>query len=165
MKFITNYIKEGFFGNLGIDTPGDIRHIFDDLSKLSKDYPSIYGFRNPDTATKYGFAFKYYDYYFTLKYNTCQIIIHNGKHKTDKNDMIINMLDFPDLVKNLAKNKVTAVYVFDRNTMGASWYNVQRRTYGPNISIIGFKCEEGKNYRIKYDRAKHIATEMEQYNE
>ena len=100
-----------------------------------------------------------------LLYNTCQIIIHNGKHKTDKNDMIINMLDFPDLVKNLAKNKVTAVYVFDRNTMGASWYNVQRRTYGPNISIIGFKCEEGKNYRIKYDRANRVATEMEQYNE
>ena len=68
MKFITKYIKEGFFGNLGIDTPGDIRHIFDELSKLSKDYSSIYGFRNPDTATKYGFAFKYYDYYTHLSY-------------------------------------------------------------------------------------------------
>ena len=165
MKFITKYIKEGFFGNLGIDTPGDIRRIFDDLSKLSKDYPSIYGFKNPDMVTKYGFALKYYNYYIALKYDTCQIIIHNGKQKTNRNDMIINMLDFPELVKNLAKNKISGFHVMDRNTMGASWYNIQRRKYGPNISIIGFKCEEGKNYRIKYDRAKHIATEMESYNE
>lgn len=161
MKFITKYIKEGFFGNLGIDTPGDVRRIFDDLSKLSKDYPSIYGFRNPDMETKYGFAFKYYDYYFALKYDTCQIIIHNGKHKTDKNDMIINMLDFPDLVKNLVKHKVTRVYVFDRNTISASSYDVHRRKYGPNVSIIGFKGEGEEYYRIKYDRANHIATEME----
>ena len=165
MKFITKYIKEGFFKNLDIDTPGDIRHIFDDLSKLSKDYPSTYGFRNPDMVTKYGFTFKYYDYYIALKYDTCQIIIHNGKHKTDKNDMIINMLDFPDLVKNLAKSKITRFFIFDRNTMTASWFSVQRRKYGPNISFIGFKCEEGKNYRIKYDRANHVATEMESYNE
>ena len=100
-----------------------------------------------------------------MKYDTCQIIIHNGKQKTNRNDMIINMLDFPELVKNLAKNKISGFHVMDRNTMGASWYNIQRRKYGPNISIIGFKCEEGKNYRIKYDRAKHIATEMESYNE
>ena len=165
MKFITKYIKEGFFGNLGIDMPGDIRRIFNDLSKLSKDYPSIYGFKNPDMVTKYGFALKYYNYYIALKYDTCQIIIHNGKQKTNRNDMIINMLDFPELVKNLAKNKISGFHVMDRNTMGASWYNIQRRKYGPNISIIGFKCEEGKNYRIKYDRAKHIATEMESYNE
>ena len=161
MKVITKYIKEGFFGNLGIDTPGDVSRIFDDLSRLSKDYPSIYGFRNSDMVTKYGFAFKYYDYYIALKYDTCQIIIHNGKHKTDKNDMIINMLDFPDLVKNLAKSKITRFFIFDRNTMTASWSSVQRRKYGPNISFIGFKCEEEKNYRIKYDRANHIATEME----
>lgn len=160
MKFIAKYIKEGFFGNLGINTPGDIRHIFDDLSKLSKDYPSIYGFRNPDTATKYGFAFKYYDYYFTLKYNTCQIIIHNGKHKTDKNDMIINMLDFPDLVKNLAKNKIVGFQVMDRNTLSSSSYEYYKRTYGSSAIFILFKCETGKNYKIKYDKANHIASEV-----
>lgn len=165
MKFITKYIKEGFFGNLGIDMPGDIRHIFNDLSNLRKDVPYLYGFKNPDMVTKYDFAFKYYDYYIALKYDTCQIIIHNGKQKTNRNDMIINMLDFPELVKNLAKNKIVGFQVMDRNTMGGSWYNIQRRKYGPNISIIGFKCEGGKNYRIKYDRAKHIATEMESYNE
>lgn len=161
MKFITKYIKEGFFGNLGIDTPGDVRRIFDDLSKLSKDHPSIYGFRNPDMVTKYGFAFKYYDYYIALKYDTCQIIIHNGKQKTNRNDMIINMLDFPDLVKNLAKNKIVGFQVMDRNTLSYSSYNVQRRKYGPNISIIGFACEGEKKHRIKYDRAKHIVTVMQ----
>ena len=161
MKFITNYIKEGFFGNLGIDTPGDIRRIFDDLSRLSKDHPQIYGFKNPDIVTKYGFAFKYYDYYITLKYDTCQIIIHNGKHKTNKNDMIINMLELPDLAKNLAKNKVIRFHIADRNTLSSLSYRVHASKYGPNISIISFGCEGKKGYRIKYDRSKHIATEME----
>ena len=161
MKFITKYIKEGFFGNLGIATPGDVRHIFDDLSKLRNDHPQIYGFKNPDMVTKYDFTLKYYNYYIALKYDTCQIIIHNGKQKTNRNDMIINMLDFPELVKNLAKNKVTAVYVFDRNTLSGLSYRVHAAKYGSNISIIGFKCEREKIYRIKYDRAKHIATEME----
>ena len=161
MKFITKYIKEGFFGNLGIDTPGDVRRIFDDLSKLSKDYPSIYGFRNPDMVTKYGFTFKYYDYYIALKYDTCQIIIHNGKHKTDKNDMIINMLEFPEFVVNLAKNKVLGNSITDRNTLSAYSYGIHKRKYDPNISIINFRCEGEKYHQIKYDRAKHIATEME----
>ena len=161
MKFITKYIKEGFFGNLGIDMPGNIRHIFDDLSKLSKDAPYLYGFKNPDMATKYDFAFKYYDYYIALKYDTCQIIIHNGKQKTNRNDMIINMLDFPDLVKNLAKNKIVGFQVMDRNTLSSSSYEYYKRTYGSSAIFILFKCETGKNYRIKYDRAKHIATEME----
>ena len=161
MKFITKYIKEGFFKNLDIDIPGLIRHIFDDLSKLRKDVPYLYGFKNPDMASKYGFAFKYYDYYITLKYDTCQIIIHNGKQKTNRNDMIINMSDFPDLVKNLAKNKISGFLVMDRSTLSVSSYDVQRRKYGPNISIITFKCEGGKNYRIKYDRSNHTATEME----
>ena len=161
MKFITKYIKEGFFGNLGIDTPGNIRRIFDDLSRLSKDYPSVYWIRNSDIVTKYGFTFKYYDYYIALKYDTCQIIIHNGKQKTNRNDMIINMSDFPDLVKNLAKNKISGFLVMDRSTLSVSSYDVQRRKYGPNISIITFKCEGGKNYRIKYNRSNHTATEME----
>ena len=162
MKFITNYIKEGFFGNLGIDTPGDIRRIFDDLSRLSKDHPQIYGFKNPDIVTKYGFTFKYYDYYIALKYDTCQIIIHNGKQKTNRNDMIINMLDFPDLVKNLVKSKITGFSVFDRNTLSSLSYRVHASKYGPNISFINFKCEDKvKFYRIKYDRSKHIATETE----
>ena len=78
--------------------------------------------------------------------------------KGNKSD---NMLDFPDLVKNLAKNKISGFLVMDRSTLSVSSYDVQRRKYGPNISIITFKCEGGKNYRIKYDRAKHIATEME----
>ena len=160
MKFITKYIKEGFFGNLGIATPGDVRHIFDDLSKLRNDHPQIYGFKNPDMVTKYGFAFKHYDYYIALKYDTCQIIIHNGKHKTNRNDMIINMLDFPKLVKNLAKNKVIRFHIADRNTLSANSYYF-RRNHGPNISIISFKCEGGELYRIKYDRATHIATEIE----
>lgn len=160
MKFIAKYIKEGFFGNLGIDTPGDIRRIFDDLSRLSKDHPQIYGFKNPDIVTKYGFAFKYYDYYIALKYDTCQIIIHNGNYKTNRNDMIINMLDFPDLVKNLVKNKVIRFHIVDINTLGVSSYNVYKRKYGSNISIIEFKCEGEKYYRIKYDRSNHTATEI-----
>ena len=161
MKFITKYIKEGFFGNLGIDMPGNIRHIFDDLSKLSTDAPYSYGFKNPDMATKYGFTFKYYDYYIALKYDTCQIIIHNGKQKTNRNDMIINMLDFPDLVNNLAKNKIVGFQVMDRNTLSSSSYEYYKRTYGSSVIFILFKCETGKNYRIKYDRAKRVATEME----
>ena len=161
MKFITKYIKEGFFGNLGIDIPGNIRHIFDDLSKLSKDAPYLYGFKNPDMATKYDFAFKYYDYYIALKYDTCQIIIHNGKQKTNRNDMIINMLDFPDLVNNLAKNKIVGFQIMDRNTLSYSSYEYYKRTYGSSVIFILFKCETGKNYRIKYDRAKRVATEME----
>lgn len=160
MKFITKYIKEGFFGNLGIDTPGDIRHIFDDLSRLPNDVPYLHGFKNPDMVTKYDFTLKYYDYYIALKYDTCQIIIHNGKQKTNRNDMIINMLDFPELVKNLAKNKISGFHVMDRNTLSVSSYDVQRRVYGTGVSIILFKCPGGKNYRIKYDRAKHIATEI-----
>ena len=160
MKFITKYIKEGFFGNLGIDMPGNIRRIFDDLSRLSKDVPYLYGFKNPDMATKYDFALKYYDYYIILKYDTCQIIIHNGKQKTNRNDMIINMLDFPDLVKNLAKNKIVGFQVMDRNTLSSSSYEYYKRTYGSNVVFILFKCESGRNYQIKYDKAKHIATEV-----
>ena len=143
MKFIAKYIKEGFFKNLDIDIPGNIRHIFDDLSKLRNDYPSVYGFKNPDMVTKYGFALKYYDYYIALKYDTCQIIIHNGKQKTNRNDMIINMLDFPELVKNLAKNKITGFHIMDRSTLSVSSYDVQRRVYGTGVSIILFKCEGG----------------------
>ena len=139
MKFITKYIKEGFFGNLGIDMPGNIRHIFDDLSKLSKDYPSVYWIRNSDIVTKYDFAFKYYDYYIALKYDTCQIIIHNGKQKTNRNDMIINMLDFPELVKNLAKNKIVGFCVMDRNTLSSSSYEYYKRTYGSSVVFILFK--------------------------
>ena len=161
MKFITKYIKEGFFKNLDIDIPGNIRHIFDDLSRLSKDVSYLYGFKNPDMTSKYGFAFKYYDYYITLKYDTCQIIIHNGKQKTNRNDMIINMLDFPDLVKNLAKNKIVGFQVMDRNTLSSSSYEYYKRTYGSSAIFILFKTEGGKNYRIKYDRVNHIATEIE----
>ena len=161
MKFITKYIKEGFFGNLGIDTPGDIRHIFDDLSRLSKDHPRIYGFKNPDTETKYGFSLRYYDYYITLKYDTCQIIIHNGKNKTNRNDMIINMLDFPDLINKLSKSKVIGFSVYDRNTLSSLSYRVHASKYGPNISFINFKCENRVGYyRIKYDRIRHIASEI-----
>ena len=161
MKFITKYIKEGFFKNLDIDIPGNIRHIFDDLSRLPNDVPYLHGFMNPDMAAKYNFALKYYDYYIALKYDTCQIIIHNGKQKTNRNDMIINMLDFPELVKNLAKNKITGFHIMDRSTLSVSSYDVQRRVYGTGVSIILFKCEGGKNYQIKYDRVKHIATEIE----
>ena len=164
MKFITKYIKEGFFKNLDIDIPGNIRHIFDDLSRLRNDYPSVYGFKNPDMVTKYGFALKYYDYYIALKYDTCQIIIHNGKQKTNRNDMIINMLDFPELVKNLAKHEVIGFFIVDRNTLSSSSYDYYKRTYGSSVSIINFKCKDDskyKYYRIKYDRVKHIATEIE----
>ena len=138
MKSIAKYIKEGFFKNLDIDILENIRRIFD---KINND--------------------KYYDYHIALNYNTCQIIIHNGKQKTNRNDMIINMLDFPDLVKNLAKNKIVGFCVMDRNTLGSSSYEYYKRTYGSSVVFILFKTEGGKNYRIKYDKAKYIATEME----
>lgn len=162
MKFITKYIKEGFFGNLGIDTPGNIRRVFDDLNQLRKKYPSSFGFKNPDMETKYGFSLRYYDYYITLKYDTCQIIIHNGKNKTNRNDMIINMLDFPDLINKLSKSKVIGFSVYDRTTLTSNSYRVHRVRYGPDISIINFRCENSVGYyRIKYDRIRHIATEIE----
>ena len=144
MKFITKYIKEGFFGNLGIDIIENIRRIFD---KINND--------------------KYHDYHIALNYNTCQIIIHNNKQKSNKDDIIINMLDFPKLIDKLSKSKNIEVLVLDQNTLPESWYNMQASKYGPNIIIISFRYENagdrpgyGYRYSIKYDKEKHIASEI-----
>ena len=146
MKSIAKYIKEGFFGNLGIDIIENIRRIFD---KINND--------------------KYHDiYHIALNYNTCQIIIHNGKHKTDKkDDIIINMLDFPKLIDKLSKSKNIEVLVLDQNTLPEAWYNMQASQYGLNIIIISFRYENagdrpgyGYRYSIKYDKEKHIASEI-----
>ena len=144
MKSIAKYIKEGFFKNLDIDILENIRRIFD---KINND--------------------KYYDYHIALNYNTCQIIIHNNKQKSNKDDIIISMLDFPKLIDKLSKSVNVKILILDQSTLPEAWYNMQASKYGPNIIIISFVYENagdrpGYDYRysIKYDKVKHTASEI-----
>ena len=144
MKSIAKYIKEGFFKNLDIDILENIRRIFD---KINND--------------------KYHDYHIALNYNTCQIIIHNNKQKSNKDDIIINMSDFPKLIDKLSKSVNVKILILDQSTLPEAWYNMQASKYGLDVIIITFVYENagdrpGYGYRnaIKYEKVKHTASEI-----